>query len=378
MKTEIRNRRFFLFLLRVLIAAALAVGLVVGINVSVDGSGVITARSHDRMAVLLMQGETIAVPENYNARSLQMAVVNHTPALPETLVLGSSRGMFLGRDNTGYEDLYNACISGACLEDYYAVLELYRGKFSAWPARVILEVSPWIFNGNNPEDRWSEIYTYRTAAERLYTALNGKSPVILSPEGTPFAWEGRPFYSRENPYFSLPYFQYNCFIIRSKGLDALKGDPARVSEDPDESAKYPDGSIRYPASSENESPERLARVRAVSGPVVFEDSDKMDAIDEEKRLAFEHLVQELRNHGAEVILYLQPFSETQCRFSFDENLNPVFPAVEKYLRSFAAGCGARVVGSYDARKYGLTDDRFIDSLHLDRKGTETVWSADRP
>ena len=378
MKTEIRNRRFFLFLLRVLIAAILAVGLVVGVNVSVDGSHVITARSHEEMAHLLLQGETIVSPENFNGRSLQMAVISQASVPPETLVIGSSRGMFLGREITGFQNLYNACISGACLEDYYAVLELYRRKFSAWPARVILEVSPWIFNAANTEDRWSEIYTYRTAAESLYTALNGKAPVIRSPEGDPFAWEGKPYYSKENPYFSLPYFQYNCFIIRSKGLAAFKGDPARVSTDPDEAAKYPDGSIRFPASSENESPERLAKVRAESGPVTFGDADRMNGIDEDKRLAFERLVQELQNQGSEVILYLQPFSETQCRFSLDENLNPAFSAVEDYLRSFAAAQELLLVGGYDARDFGLTDERFIDSLHLDRKGNEIIWSMGCP
>ena len=91
--SEIGNRRFGFFLLRVLIGAALVFGVLVGINYFVDASHVITSRSHEQMAVLALEGNTVAMPENYNERSFQMAVVDHMKSRPETLVLGSSRGM---------------------------------------------------------------------------------------------------------------------------------------------------------------------------------------------------------------------------------------------------------------------------------------------
>ena len=376
MKTEIRNRKFLLFLLRAAVAAAVVLGVITGINYFVDACHVITYRSQEQMAKLALEGNIVATPENYDDRIFQMAVVDHMQALPETVVVGSSRGMYLGSEITGYENLYNSCIFGACLEDWYAVLGLYRQKFSAWPARIIFEVSPWTFFGDNPEVRWSTMLKYRTAAEKLYADINHETLEIKAMEWTPFGSEGKPYYSRENPYFSLAYFQYNCFTIRQKGLDAFRGDDARVSTDPSEPADYPDGSIRNAAESENESPERLAKVRAASGPVTYEDLHRMTEIDERLRKAFENLVQDLLDSGTEVILYLQPFSETQCRYSFDENLNPVFRDVESYLRAFAAARDIQLIGGYDARDYGLGDERFMDYMHLDKQGTATVWNTD--
>ncbi len=378
MKTEIRNKRFLLFLFQVFVTAALALGIVVGINYFVDASHVISSRSQEEMAKLALEGNPVAVPENYNERIYQMAVLNRMPSIPETVVIGASRGMLLGSAVTGFESLYNSCVSGACLEDYYALLELYRQRFSRYPERVILEVSPWIFNRYNPEIRWTEIYSYRMAAEKLYENLNHTKPEIRAVEMDPGSSKGQPFYSRENPYFSLPYFQYNCETLRRKGLDAFRGDPARVSTDPSEAAEYPDGSMRYPASQENAGEERLAKVMAASGPVTYEKSDRMTDLDPNRKEAYESLVQDLLGHGSKVIFYLQPFSPAQCRFSFDENQNPGFSLAETYLRGFAAANGIRVVGSYDARKYNISDADFMDNIHPDRDGTEIVWSADDP
>ena len=52
------------FLLRVLIFAVIALGIVVGINYFVDASHVITSRSLEQMARLVLEGNTVAVPEN--------------------------------------------------------------------------------------------------------------------------------------------------------------------------------------------------------------------------------------------------------------------------------------------------------------------------
>lgn len=378
MKTEISNRNFLFFLLHVLIFAVFAVGIVVGTNYYVDGSHVITSRSQDEMASLVMEGKTVAVPENYNERIFQMAVLDRMTVIPDTVVIGSSRGMLLGTQITGFESLYNNCISGFCLEDCYAILGLYRQKFSAYPSRIIMEISPWIFYGDNPEFRWTELYKYRTAAEALYLRLNRKKPQIRISEQTPSGSGGRPFYTRENPYFSLAYFQYNIEILRRKGMDAFRGEPAHVSTDPDEAGEFPDGSMRYPAAMENANEERLEKVKTASGPVTYENVDRMTHIDSVKREAFESLIIDILNNDTEVIFFLQPFSLRQCWFSFDENQNPAFVLVESYLHEFAEENSISVVGSYDARKYPIDDEYFVDSIHPDRDGTRIVWSTDYP
>ena len=375
--SEIRNKRFWFFILGVLLSAALIVGVIVGVNYTVDASHVITSRSSEQMAVLALEGNAVAVPENYNERTFQMAIVDHMSSQPETLVLGCSRGMYLGTEVTGFESLYNHCINGSTLEDAYAVLQLHRQKFGKVPQRVILEVSPWVLYDWNPEVRWTEIYTWRTAAEALYNRLNEQKMVIDRSEGSPYQQEGSPFYSRENPYFSLPYFQYNCLVIRQKGLAAFNGDPARVSADPDEAADLPDGSVRKDAFTEHPSPERLAQVRAtVTGAVTYENVQQMAEVGKVKGAAFEALVKDLQAAGCEVVFFLQPFCESQCVLSLDEGLNPAFTVVENYLKDFAEANRIKVVGSYDCRPYGLTDEDFSDYAHLDKAGYQTVWDTD--
>ena len=377
MKSEIRNRRFLLFLLKAALIAALAVGAVVLVNYTVDASHVISTRSQEQLASLVLEGNTVAVPENYNERVYQMAVIGQMAGMPETIVLGSSRGTYLGEGVTGYRNLFNHCVSGAGMEDYYAVSELYLQKFGNYPSRVILEISPWVIHDGNPEQRWTEIFAYRSAAERLWTALNGSKPEILSgdTDSDPFAADGRPFYTRESPWFSLPYFQYNCYVLSRDGLAAFSGESVRVSTDPSEAAELPDGSLRNPASLENPGPERLAQVRSASGPVTFEYAHLMDEVGSVKSKALENLVRDMQGRGTEVILFLAPFSPTQCAYSLDENLNPGFAKAEAYLRGLAEQCGIRLVGGYDARAFGLADEQYVDYSHPDRSAVKTVWES---
>ncbi len=366
--------------LRVVVAAVLILGVIVGVNYFVDASQVITSRGQEQMAELVLAGHTVAVPENYNERVYQMALVERMKDIPETIVLGASRGMYLGKEITGYDTLFNHCVSGACIEDYYAVPQLYREKFGKYPGRVILEISPWVLNEFNPEIRWLEVFSWRSALEKLYAALNGRKPDIKESAGEtdPFNSDGQPFYSRENPWFSLPYFQYNCYVISQKGLDAFRGNTARISTDPDEAAELPDGSVRNPASQENPNPRRLAQVLAETGAVTFEYAHRMTRVGEKESAALEALIRELQEHGTEVILFLAPFSPTQCGYSFDQDLNPGFRAAEAYLRDLAGKNGLRLIGGYDSRNFGLTDEQYIDYSHPDKSAVKAVWESSNP
>lgn len=172
MVTELKSKDFIAFVMQGILVGALILSLVMSINFVVDASDVITAKTYTEMAKLALAGNTVAVPENYNERVYQVAIVDETKEIPETIVIGSSRGMFLGEDITGYNNLYNNCVSGACMEDYYALLGLYYQKFHSLPHRVIIETSPWVFFRDNPEARWTENARYQEAAAYLYKLIN--------------------------------------------------------------------------------------------------------------------------------------------------------------------------------------------------------------
>lgn len=350
-----------LFVVQCAVYGAVVIGLVIAMNASVDASSVISAKSHTSMARIAMSGNIVATGGNYNERVYQVAIVKEMATLPKTLVVGSSRGMNLGEEITGYEDIYNTCVSGACMQDYYALIGLYYEKFQKIPERIIFEVSPWVFYENNPESRWSENNGYREAAYGFYRTVNGVDMDVST-------------MNRENPYMSMAYFQYNRDTLKDIGVEAFEEKAARISENEDEAADYPDGVLRYAANLENPSEDRLAGVRANTGGVTYQDVDKMTELSEELRTDFEALISFCQANGAEIILYLEPFSITKCRYIYDEDQNPVFQEVEDYLHGFEERFGVKVIGGYDARLLDLTDEQFVDHMHLDKAGVRKVWN----
>lgn len=348
--------------MEVAIYVLVIMAIIIFINCSIDASSVINPR-YTEMAKLSLEGNIVAKPENYNERVYQVCIVEEMDEIPDVIVIGSSRGMFLGTEITGYQNLYNSCVSQACMEDAYALLGLYFYKFDRLPERVIIETSPWVFYDGNAEARWKEGGTYTECAMNFYELVNGDT--IKSDVST------------ENPYLSISYFQYNIEKLIENGFRVFHEFEAKISTDPDEAADYPDGTIRYAASVENGSAERLQQVRqASSGACTYGNSHLMTEISAEKKTAYENMIAYLQDHGVEVIIYMQPFSATQCQYSFDDNMNPAYGLVEHYLRQLCDERGIRLIGGYDARSYGLTDENFIDNIHLDRAGNNIVWNFD--
>lgn len=360
-KSEIRNPQFRLFLGQVALLTCLFLATILSINYFVDASQVITTKSSKNMARLALSGKIVAVPKNYNERVYQVSIIEQMQSMPETIVIGSSRGMYLGKDITGFDNIYNHCVSGACMEDYYALLGLYDKKFTKLPKRIIIEVSPWVFYENNPDSRWSENITYRSACKIFYEKVNGKTFI-------------RTNLKKENPYLSIPYFQYNMEAIKEKGGKAFITQPAKVSDNTSEQADYPDGTIRYAASLELPNPKRLEKVKSTSRGVTYENVHKMKKIGTNQKRDFERLINYLLEKDVEITLYLQPFSVTQCKFIYEKNTNPVFKSVERYLNESGKNYKIRVVGSYKAKNFGLSDNQFIDYMHLDKEGTRKVWN----
>ncbi len=359
MTTELFNRKLWLYILQVATGAIVIIGLIAGTNYLIDSSDVIRPGALKRMAKLSLSGETVSTPLNYNERLYQEIVINEMEIIPETIVIGSSRGLFLGKDVTGYEDIYNNCVSGSSIEDYYAILGLYLQKFGELPSRIIIETSPWIFYRDNPEARWMDNNGYKYAAGVLYQKVN-KSRLDKS-------------VSKENPYLSLPYFQYNLRLFRQEGRNALVKEEIKKSDNDLERAEFPDGTIRYDVDSERQNPKRLSVVTEAKGAVTYENSDKMTELDDQKIQEYDSLVSYLLEQGVEIIVYMAPFSATQSYYSFDKKLNIVFKDVERYLYNYRSN-GIGVVGGYDARDFDLTDEYFIDRNHIDKEGTNMVWN----
>lgn len=355
-----KKGQFILFLIKCGIYTALVLGIIISTNFFVDASSTIRPM-HSKMAQLALKGNIVAAPENYNERAYQACIVNEMKRPPETIVIGSSRGMFLGKEITHIEDIYNNCVSGGCVEDYYALLGLYHRKFGKVPKNIIIEVSPWVFYQDNTEDRWKDNGEYTAAAKDYFALVNDSSL--------------KSGVRSESPYLSISYFQYNLEELLKNGTKALeKKEEARISRDENEAADYPDGTIRYDGKLERESAERTANVKNTKGACTYGSVHLMMEISDEKREYFESLIDYLMREGCDIKLYLQPFSVTQCEYSIDKGENIIFLTVEEYLSKIAEERKIELVGGYDSRKMNLTDEYFIDFMHLDKIGTDKVWN----
>lgn len=356
-------RKFALLTLALVFAVLLTIG---AINYSIDNSHV-WYWNYNQLAKLALSDNMVAVPTNYNERQYQVAIVDQMEQYPDTIVIGSSRAFYLGTDITGIDDIYNNCVSGACMADYYALVGLYYKK-GVIPSTIIVEVSPWCFYGGNSESRWKGVKQYKESYFEFYKVVNGTEISDNS------------YFESSLSLFSLPYFQYNLLVLRDIGTKAFERLPVKICDDPEEAADYPDGSFRYPLSIENKSSARTeAVISASSGPITYQGSDNMTEISTWLSNDFENLLSYLVENNVNIVFFMSPFSKTQSEVIFDNNANSansVFSLVEEYIFALADKYGCKVVGGYDSREYGLEDDQFLDNMHMDKEAISVIWNTD--
>ena len=340
---------------------------IIGVNKQIDCSNLLpNPATYNQMAKMCLAGDVVATPANYNERTYQVSVADMMRDVPSVLVVGSSRGMFLGKELPGLTGVYNCCVSGAELEDYYALVGMYESA-GLLPDTVVLEVSPWILFEKGTDNRWMENASYRSYAEDSWLFINR--------ETLPFDCFGS---SRLSKALDYSYFRENIDYLLEKGPAALEGFNPHVSIVADEQAELPDGTIRYAAERENASEERTEKVKAGSkGPVTYKGLQNMTQVDEGRAEKLEHLVDHLIGRGCEVVFFLAPFSATQSEQIYSNGTNPGFPVAEKCVRDIASERSCRVVGSYDAAQFSFDDTNFVDFMHPDRKAVAVVWSSER-
>jgi hypothetical protein len=95
---------------------------------------------------------------------------------------------------------------------------------------------------------------------------------------------------------------------------------------------------------------------------------------------FEAFATGLLESGVAVELFLLPpnpwlFEEAQNELQKTGKANPTAES-EAYLRSFAAKHGVRIRGSFDPRRAGVTEEDYVDPVHLRRESIDRIWNRD--
>ncbi len=134
--------------------------VVAGINFFVD-PGNIFGNNHyeETIAMLLVEGKNVANTNNYDQRLVQKIYINNITKPPEVVVLGASNSLEICSQNFPGRSLFNNSVSGASIEDYLAIYELYRER-GFIPKIVIIGAVPWLFNKNNGLKWWTTLEEY--------------------------------------------------------------------------------------------------------------------------------------------------------------------------------------------------------------------------
>lgn len=103
----------------------------------------------------LSNGFNVTGVVNIDERILQKKTIENIQIPPQTIILGSSRIMMVGREYYGKES-HNNGVSGASIEDIMAIYQIYREE-GIKPGKIVIGIDPWLFNQNNGQSRWLSI-----------------------------------------------------------------------------------------------------------------------------------------------------------------------------------------------------------------------------
>lgn len=301
------------------------------------------------IARLLSEGKNVANVTDYDERVLQKYYVEQLSSSKDVLVLGSSRSMNIGARQFPGKAFFNASVSGATLEDYYAIIQLYRAR-NLLPNMIVLGVDPWIFNQNNGQTRWKSL----EAEYRQSLFLKKPGEVRLTPAG------GKNL-SRYQQLFSLDYFQAS---IKTKKRKA-RGYYATSDTQLDVNIRIADGSISYRrefALRKTEEVSEVARRMAAKKPLYS--LDKFSELDPTYISRFEGLIARLREEGVEVVLFLPPYHPDMYAAMMNKGSSALLVAeAERYIRRFAEQQHLFVLGAYAPDSALCDRDEFFDEMH---------------
>lgn len=277
------------------------------------------------------------------------------------IVMGSSRIEMFMSENMGEESFYNIFVSGgSSVRDYLAETYLLYSQ-AKLPDKILMEISPSIFNVNSGESRWVE---WGDNAQYMQELLDGKKPNGKQPS-LGIQWKD---------LFSPSYFQYNYNMQRAGKRVWFESND--YFDNAFYSTIHTDGSIAYSREYQSqyteeqiiESTEDICNNRSVYCCGDFKELDN-DLQDE-----FERLIQFLIMNGVEVSFYLPPYSPQLYEFISNDADYKIILNVEDYILDFASENSIKVFGSYDPEGSGLTVKDLYDPYHVRlEKIMDTLW-----
>lgn len=318
--------------------------------------------TYDEIAAQMAAGKNVEGLEesDYNDRNLLAARLTGMEKAPQIMALGSSRVYTFERTMFDTDSFYNAGLSEATIYDLLAVAGILvsEGKL---PETAVIGVDAFLFNKSHDNEKWKELESH---ANYMMLTLDGK----LSPDqANPDKNTGREF----SKALSFDYFRYNVTLLPERKRFAVSYTDEWETEG---YLKHSDGSVSYQRELREVSPadvEEMTR-QAMEEHVVYRMTD-YEEIDGHHFRRFSRMIDYLLDAGAEVILYLPPYSPMMYNYIESEDAFQITLDVEEKVKNLAAEKGIALYGSYDPEGCGLEMADLYDVYHVKTEKTADTY-----
>ncbi len=315
------------------------------VNYFIDISGhFFNSKKTKRVAKALVDKKNIFNLINFDERILQKYIIEEKSIPYDTVIIGSSRVMGIGVDQIDSKSLFNHSVSGATIEDLYAIIGLYISK-NKFPKKIIIGIDSWIFNNSMKEEKryLSLLDSYNLAVDIITNKkkyINNDLPII-------------------NKYlFSYMYAKENIKSIFNNKEEI------EVSKDLNNNGyiKKFDGTLIYPTT-------------IGSRPAIFVNNIVNDFIKGtisrhenfltiDNQVLFQSMLIYLKRKKIDIELVLTPYHPVLYRFFKVNKKYNVVLKVEKYINKVAKDYNIKLNGSFDPKFNNFIESDFQDELHL--------------
>lgn len=341
-------------IIKVIILATVVYSAVIGINYFIDPANIYHEGTVNKMVGYLNDNQIVQVPANFDEGVLQEKRISSMNWQPETVVIGSSHVMYIPFD---YEHLYNAGMSGSYLGDDYAIIGLLK-YYDKMPRRIVIGVDPWSFMSSATDGRHTSLKQY---------AIYLKNNISTSTNSGELANDSGAIDRRLKELMSFSYFQASIDSLRKNGFkksDAAVEPIADITED--NAQKMLVDGRRVPAAKDYHSSHDIDQEidRAIKGGSIYQVEQGFSDIPKEQLSQFEALLQYLQNIGVEVHIYLPAWHPLVYQYFCENEAFVGVSKVEGAMRQLGHKYNMPVHGGYDPSLCDITEDDFMDWLHL--------------
>lgn len=342
---------------------SLVILLIINVNYNVDPANLVHGNYYS-MAISILKSEFgVVQTKNLDERTLKKELLKNVRSI-DNLILGSSRVMEI-RNDFIEGNIINAGVSGATIEDYIALYQVYSSSHTESPKRVIIGVDPWIFNDNNNQNRWQEL---SNEFENGSLTLNSHSlqNTIFNAE---YLFQ-KIIPKSKQQMLSLSYFQASLDSLKENNFQFPQNDAFEFSYADGLSSDLghtivQDGSLIYSTSYINSHKEPISHYGY--------SLDNFNHLSSKYVNYFENFINYLTDKDIEVVFYIPPYNpEYVNKLKNDPNNNYyiMINSVDTYVRELATKKNIIVLGSY---YYPIQTEDFHDGIHAKSTAIKKIF-----